>query len=469
MKINSQIELCVRTDISPYRHPRLLEALEKDLTFENPKFKEAERLGFSTFSIPRTLKLLYQSPAGTWYIPRGHVRTVLKHFPDEKIEHLTCDAWNQHVLYFNEDFSLDERQLRCLDAIDKKKQGLILAATSSGKSAIILAAIAKLQQNALIIVNRQVLLDQLLEDAEKYLSGCSIGVLNGRNKEVGQVTFAIDKTLQELLRSEDEKARNNPHDPELLRNKFGLIIVDEVHVVATPTMTSILSRLPAKHRYGLTGTLNQRKDKLDFLVYAQFGEVIAEVSKDEIIEAGRAVPYTVHVLETGAEVTNGPDNESPTTYWKRIDTELHASEQRENVLFEAVRASILAGETPAVGFRYVEPCKRLVARLAEAGLPVSLLIGGVKDPRTVCTDVQEGKTKGIVATYGTFSTGVNIPKLDHLFIASPSYSNQLLLNQLRGRILRNNPGKEKSKVTFLFDEYVFPRYKLNRVVRSLEK
>lgn len=468
MKIHSQVELCVRQDTSPYHHPRALEALEKSLTFDNPKFKEAERLGFSTFSIPRTIKLVHQSTSGTWYIPRGHVRTILKHFPDEKIEQATCDVWNPHVLYFNEDFSLDERQERCLEAISKKKQGLILAATSSGKSAIILAAIARLQQNALVIVNRQVLLDQLLEDAEKYLSGTSIGVLNGKHKEVGQVTFAIDKTLQDLLRNEDERARSKPYDPDLLRNKFGLVIVDEVHTASCPTMNSILSRLPAKHRYGLTGTL-QRKDRMEFYVHAQFGEVIAEVSKDEIIEAGRAVPYTVHVLETGATVTNGPENESPTAYWKRIDSELHASEHRETVLFEAVKASILAGETPAVGFRYVEPCKRLVARLEEAGLPVSLLIGGVKDPRTICLDVQNGKTKGIVATYGTFSTGVNIPKLDHLFIASPSYSNQLLLNQLRGRILRNNEGKEKAKVTFLFDEYVFPRYKLNRVVRSLEK
>lgn len=468
MKINSQIELNTRQDASPYHHPRALAALEADLTFPNPKFAEAERLGFSTYAIPREFKLLYQSTSGVWYVPRGHIRTVLKHFPDEPIENATCNVHNPRVMYFNEDFSLDERQIRCLDAIEKKRQGLILAATSAGKSAIILAAIARLQQNALIIVNRQVLLEQLLEDAEKYISGATIGVLNGKHKEIGQITFAIDRTLQDILKNEDERARSDPQDPSLLRNKFGLVIVDEVHVCSAPTMQSILSRLPAKYRYGLTGTL-KRKDKLEFYVYAQFGEVIAEVSKDEIIEAGRAVPYTISVLETGAEVSSGPENESPTAYWKRIDSELHNSKKREDTLFEAVKASILAGETPAIGFRYVEASKRLATRLNESGLPVSLLIGGAKDPRAICKDVQEGKTKGIVATYGTFSTGVNIPKLDHLFIASPSYSNQLLLCQLRGRVLRNNEGKEKAKITFLFDEYVFPRYKLRRVVSALEK
>lgn len=467
MKIAAQIELDVRTS-NIYRSPMALKSLEIALTFPNPKFQDAARLGFSTFGIPKDILLIHQTPSGTWYLPRGHVRTVLESFPHEKIEDKTVSVWNQFVLYLNEDFKLDERQLRCLEAIKNKKQGLILAATSTGKSAVILAAIANLRQNALIIVNRQVLLDQLLEDARKYLSGCTIGVLNGKKKEIGQVTFAIDKTLQNLLWEEDAKARENPTDPTLIRNQFGAVFCDEVHTASCPTMSSILTRLPAKYRYGFTGTL-KRKDRMEFQVFAQFGHVIAEVSKDEIIEAGRAVPYSVSLLETGATVSSPEKEESPTEFWKRIDSELHASEHRENILFNAVKASILAGETPAIGFRYVEPCKRLQARLGEAGLPVSLLIGGVKDPRGICQEVQTGKTKGIIATYGTFSTGVNIPKLDHLFIASPSYSNSLLLHQLRGRILRNHPGKEKAKITFLFDEYVFPMSKAKRVVRILEK
>lgn len=460
MKINSQIELRVGEDVSPYHHPNALRLLEEELTFRNPKFTEAARLGFSTFSIPKDICLIKQVP-GTWYIPRGHVKTVLSHFPDEPIQDFTSIGVTNSCLYMNEDFSLDERQLRCIEAMRKKKQGIILAATSSGKSAMILACIAEKQVSTLVIVNRKVLLEQLVSDAKKYLHNVPIGTLTGDKKDIQEVTFALDRTVANILEKNDKYA-------DSFKSGFGMVIMDECHIAAAPTLQFIMNRMEARYRYGLSGSLN-RKDGLSFIVDGLFGSVIAEVSKDEIIEAGRACPYSVHLLPVSTEVSYPESEESSTEYWKRIDKEIHASKEREDQVFDFVASLIRNGRTPAVGFRYLEPTKRLHKRLNDSGFPTSMLIGGVKEPKSICDEVQSGKTKCLVATFGTFSTGVNIPKLDALVIASPTYSNELLLNQLRGRILRNNPGKEKADVYFVHDEKVFPIQKAKRVVRILER
>jgi len=460
MVIGSQIQFPVGQDVSPQRDPEALRALEESLTYDNPKFQDAARLGFSTYNTPAKVCLAKQLP-GNWYIPRGLVRTVLKHFPHEPIREQVIFHRETSALYFNEDFVLDERQMRCLDAVgSQRKQGIIHAATSAGKSAIIMAMIAKIKQPTLVIVNRAVLLEQLLRDAEETLAGVTIGVLDGTRKEIGEVTFGIDKTILNMLRAED----NNWQKP--FTHAFGCIIMDEVHQAACPTVNSIMGRLPAMYRYGLSGTL-KRKDRMDFMIHAHFGEVIATITQDEIIDAGRATPYSVVVAESPATLAEAPEEETAVQFWKRADTELHESKEREDFLFEYVLDLLKKGKTPAVGFRFIEPAKRLHKRLSEH-FPMSLLLGGVKDPKGVCDEVQDGKTAGIIATYGCFSTGVNIKRLTDLVIASPIYSNPLMLHQLRGRILRTHEGKAHAYVHFIADPLVFPNHKLRRVVRILE-
>jgi len=472
VKVHSQIVLDVRQSAIPYHHPDALAQLEKALTFDNPKWKEANHLGFSTWAIEKTICLIERTSYGFWLIPRGHIRTVLEVFPDEEIVSEVRSVPNQSVFYSNEDFELDERQRRCLDAIKKKSQGLILAATSAGKSAIILAAIAKLKENALVIVNRQVLLDQLVADAKKYLSGTTIGILSGKKKQGGQVTFAIDKTLENLLRQEDEKARNSPNDPTLLRNSFGAVFHDESHSASTPTMKSILNRLPARYRYGFTGCL-KRRDGLQFFVYGLFGQVIATVGAEELKEAGRITPVTpvVHRLVSGAsEAIFGLEGVEK---WRAFDSFIHKDQCGIQHRFDLVLSIVLKIllERPAARIlilsRYIAPCKKGADFLTQNGIKTGVIIGENANNTALLQSLDNGDIRVAFSTISVTSTGINVKTLSDIILFSPILNNELLLTQIRGRLMRVSPLKNHSYMHIIWDEGCYPQFKLKRLLQKV--
>lgn len=153
----------------------------KDLAYSNPKYEDAQRLGFSTFGIPREIKTygVSTTPSGTVItFARGELHRFLNApFPVNIIEEFPEITHLPNITYENTEFDLDERQERCVKAILNKKQGVIHAATSAGKSAILMRAIAERKVRTLVIVHRKILLDQLITDARKWLHGVRIGVL----------------------------------------------------------------------------------------------------------------------------------------------------------------------------------------------------------------------------------------------------------------------------------------------------
>lgn len=469
MYISSHIALDVKQDASPYHTEANLKALESALTFPNPKWEETNRLGFSTWAIPKTICLIDMTNEGIWFIPRGHIRTVLNYFPNEALLDHTTSSPNPYILYYNTDFDLDIRQKRCLAAMKQKNQGIILAATSSGKSAIILKAIALKRQNTLVIVNRQVLLEQLLEDAEKYLGSATIGVLNGKYKEVGEVTFAIDKTLEKLLKEEDAKAELNPWSHHLLRNKFGMVIVDEVHIAACPTMKAIMSRLPAKYRYGLTGSLD-RKDGMQFVVRGIFGDVIATISADELKDAGRITSVTpvVHNFES----INSPDYShiSGVEKWKMYDNHVHTDKARLRSVAEIARSILIKNKDARILilFRYIAPCKEMAAILSGFDIAVGVVVGENKDNTETLNQLEDGKVNIVCSTIGISSTGINVKTLTDIILFSPVLNNESLLTQCRGRLMRKSPGKQEAFFHIVWDKGVYPEFRLNRIVRQVK-
>jgi superfamily II DNA or RNA helicase len=58
-------------------------------------------------------------------------------------------------------------------------------------------------------------------------------------------------------------------------------------------------------------------------------------------------------------------------------------------------------------------------------------------------DLNSRVKKHVVSTYGLFSTGIDIPHLDTLFLCAPVKS-EIKIRQSAGRLMRKSPGKNKS-------------------------
>jgi len=471
MVLNSIIILNTKS-----KDPSLVKKLISQLTYNNPKYFEASRLGFSTYNIPKTIQTFtFEEETSLLKIQRGEISKILSIFPEEKIN-ISLDIFSkhkqnkEHFIYQNDDFELDSRQRMAVSAIVKKKQGIIHAATSAGKSAIIMAAIAEISEPTLVIVNSKICFEQLYDDAKKWLrdgnakrfdSGSDenpvktplLGRIIAGKKTLGKITFALDKSASKFL----EK------DPRTF-DGFNVLIQDECHVSPCTTFQNVINCIPAERRYGLTGTL-KRKDGMEFMIYSTFGKVVAKITAKELLDADRVTPVEVKTVPFSGEVDPAFFDLNPTQKHQAIDKALHENPMRLGVAM--IHAVNIVNNDPkarvVILSRYVDPCYIIGEEIKRgSGIPVEYVTGREKDASAACKRLQDGTSRIMCATIGCFSTGVNIPALTDIVLISPIFTNELLIHQIRGRLMRKYPGKEKGILHFIWDEYVFPSYKLDR-------
>ena len=85
-----------------------------------------------------------------------------------------------------------------------------------------------------------------------------------------------------------------------------------------------------------------------------------------------------------------------------------------------------------------------------------------EDRESVREIVEKKKEDTILASYGTFSTGVNIKRIDNIVFASPSKSRIRNLQSI-GRGLRKTDGKDKLRLFDIADDLQCDNYTLNHL------
>ena len=457
--------------------------LIRSLTYANPAYAQASRLGFSTHGIPKDLKTCWVE-GETLRISRGEARKVMNVLASiPLVTELTLEdgTINAPIIieYTNKDFDLDERQFRCVDACLNTNQGIIHAATSAGKSAMMMALIGARKQRTLIVVNRKVLLEQLKRDAEKWLGKKHIGTIAGGVMRLGDVTFALEKSL---LKFKDEIA-----------GRFGMVLFDECHISTASSFQAILQHFPARYRYGFTGTV-KRKDQMQFLMHASFGGIIATVTKDELEEAGRTTPVKVEVHETTTSVDPEVFDLEPVARNREMERVIHADEARlgdvcmlvDKLLSEKKSVPCVDERTNeetggheevsvphriAIASRFLAPLERLGEILASnyPKIRFRFVTGKEKNQDENCQALERGEIDVLLTTIPCFSTGVNVPSLTDIILISPVFSNELMLHQLRGRLMRKHEGKEIGTLHFLFDANIYEQKKLQQFLAILRR
>lgn len=471
--------------------PETQKHIRTALTYTNPKWLQASRLGFSTYGIPKEIQTFRFGEDGRVLIDRGEIRkvvNVLASLPmacEFQLDDTTHDR-PADIVYRNDDFALDERQERCVQACFDNNQGIVHAATSAGKSAMMMALIGARKQRTLVVVNRKVLLEQLRRDAERWLGKEHIGVIADGKMKLGNVTFALEKSLMKHM--------------EAARDHFGMVIMDECHIAPALSFQKIFHELPARYRYGFTGTV-KRKDQMQFLMYAAFGPILETVTKDELEEADRVTPIRVQVHETNTSVDPEVFELDTVKRWREMERVIHSDDARhgdvcmlvekllENPVFEA-KASVgnvemapgdvipveggVASVIPAkivVASRFLEPLERIGDILASnyPKIRFRYVTGEEKDQDANCQALEKGECDVILATIQCFSTGVNVPSLTDLILISPVFTNELVLHQLRGRLMRKSEGKAVGTFHFMFDSNIFDQKKLIQFLSILKR
>ena len=341
-----------------------------------------------------------------------------------------------------------------VDAI-RDSRSLSLSPTSSGKSLIIYL----IQQHywrayghrTLIIVPTISLVHQMAGDFQDY--GCT--------DEVYKIQGGIDKeTNAPIVVSTWQSLIKLPKD---WFSQFGVVLGDEAHNFQAKSLQKIMEGLDqCYYRHGFTGTLKSEESKTHRLVLEGcFGSVRKHVSTKDLMDQGTVADFNVkaivlsHSQETRKNFKTALKTVQQASRKYAAEREFITNNQRRNLFIRNLLWS-LEGQNNLVLFDLVEKHgKILEPMLRKDGRQLHFIYGATKgDERERIRHLIENdpiKQHDILASYGVFSTGVNLKKLDNVIFASGSKSEVKVLQSI-GRALRKGNDADKATLYDIADD-----------------
>jgi len=313
---------------------------------------------------------------------------------------------------------------------------LLISPTASGKSLMIYSIIRYFVdkgQKILLVVPTTSLVEQMYKDFEDYSWDSETychRIYFGREKtNEHPVTITTWQSVYKLERSFFEE--------------YNVIIGDEAHLFKSKSLIEIMTKLHhAKYRFGFTGTLDGTQTH-KWVLEGLFGPSYKVTKTDELMKQGHLSQLDIRCIVL---------KHSPQRFETYEDEIQYLISHEKRNKFITNLSLDLKGNTlvlysrvethGAILFEQINTNKR-------GDRKVFFIHGGVDtEERELAREITERETNAIiVASYGTFSTGINIRNLHNVIFASPSKSRIRNLQSI-GRVLRK--GKDKVKAT-LYD------------------
>ena len=333
----------------------------------------------------------------------------------------------------------------------KNNRKLLLSPTGSGKSLMIYALVryyTATSKKTLIIVPTTSLVEQMVNDFKDYGWGADAHVhkiYSGKDKNTDKPI--IISTWQSIYKF-----------PKRYFDDIDCVIGDEAHLFKSKSLTGIMTKLHnAKYRFGFTGTLDGSKTH-KWVLEGLFGKCEQVTKTDDLIKGGYLSKFRIKVLLC----KHAPQHFE--TYQDEIEY-LVEHKGRNNLIKNLVKD--IDGNT-LVLFNYVEkhgtPLYELINSNVDSARKVFFVHGGtdVEDREEVRKLTESESNAIIVASYGTFSTGINIKRLHNIIFASPSKSRIRNLQSI-GRVLRKGEGKDIATLYDVADDIGGQNYTLKHL------
>jgi superfamily II DNA or RNA helicase len=342
-------------------------------------------------------------------------------------------------------FEVREYQWKSFLHAIRKKRVLLLSPTASGKSLILYLILRYLQQNhqrGLLIVPTTSLVEQMFTDFKSYgydSDEYCHRQYSGKEKHTNK--FLTITTWQSIYKNE----------PDYFE-QFDFVLGDEAHQFKAKSLTTILSNCTnSKYRIGTTGTLDGTQTHR-LVLEGLFGPVYQATSTAELIEKKQLADFKIKCL-----VLKHPDAVCKTARGWDYDAEMDyiVKNFARNKFIKNLAIS-LEGNT-LILFQFVEKHGKELYPMIEAEAKdrkTFFVYGGteVADRESIRAITEKEERTIIVASYGTFSTGINIRNLHNIIFASPSKSRVRNLQSI-GRGLRIGDNKEQATLFDIADDF----------------
>ena len=336
---------------------------------------------------------------------------------------------------------------------------LLISPTASGKSLMIYSLVryyTDKHEKILLVVPTTSLVEQMYKDFQDYgwdaESYCH-RIYSGKEKTN---EFPVTITTWQSVHKLDRKFFVD----------YDVIIGDEAHLFKSKSLVSIMTKLEhAKYRYGFTGTLDGTQTH-KWVLEGLFGPSYKVTRTDELIKEGHLSQLDIQCL-----VLKHPSQKFE-TYQDEIEY-LITHEQRNKFITNL--SLDLKGNTLVLFSRVEAHGAVLYEKIntnKQSDRKVFFIHGGVDtEERELVREITENEKNAIiVASYGTFSTGINIKRLHNVIFASPSKSRIRNLQSI-GRVLRKGANKVKATLYDIADDCTYNErrnYTLNHFIERIK-
>ena len=413
--------------------PELTAWANRNLNLPNPEYTKKMRLGYSTWNTPQTLTL-YERHGNRIILPFGTLREILPYLRKGEVYTDFCYAGS---VDYGKRIPLYDYQTEALEAMKKAKYGMLESAAGSGKTQIGIALIQAWGTRALWLCHTADLLRQSKERAERYIDKSLMGTITEGKVNIGKgITFATVQTMVKLNLAD-------------YRDMWDVVIVDEAHRVSgSPTRmtqySKVLGGLSARHKYGLTATPD-RSDGLIRATKALLGEVVYKVPDEAV--ADKIMKVGIKAIATDRGLDSECLNEDGTLNYTGMITSLCKDEMRNLLInrylfMEKEHSCLILSDR-------LEQLAQIMNNLPPEMREKAVMIDGKMTSKkekalreNALEQMRTGEKQYLFATYALAKEGLDVPRLDRLFLATPQKYHATVVQSI-GRIARTFPGKEQ--------------------------
>lgn len=339
----------------------------------------------------------------------------------------------------------------------RKNRSLLLSPTASGKSFIIYLLTRYYGRQTLIVVPTTTLVHQMASDFEEYglpQEKFIHKIQGGVEKDTGKPI--VISTWQSIYKQ-----------PKSWFDRFEVVIGDEAHLFKAKSLTDIMTKMTdTQYRFGFTGTLDGTQCHR-LMLEGLFGSVYKVTTTSELIEKKQLSDFKIKCI-----VLQYDDDTKKmlkaATYQDEMDF-IVRNEKRNRFLKNLVHS--LDGNTLLL-FQYVEKHGKILYDMIKDGEKENVFFvhGGIEgEERDEIRHIVEQQNDAvIIASYGTFSTGINIKNLHNIIFASPSKSRIRNLQSI-GRGLRLGENKESATLYDVADDLIWKNKKNHTILHFAER
>lgn len=379
--------------------PELQESIRKELSYTIPGYRPDEP--------PITIRNMSLIKPGLITIPSGRMDLIPK-------EYEVIDKRVENFVEFPEfRGTLRSSQQKIYDDIEDS--AIINAWVSFGKTFTALAIAGLFGQKTLVVTHTLALRNQWVEEVKKVY-GFTPGIIGSGKFNTSQpITVGNVQSLYKCM------AR--------IEKEFGLVILDEMHHVSSPTFSRILDKSCARYKLGLSGTL-QRKDGKHVVFRDYFSNKVYIPPRENFMEP------QVHVFPCSTRLPDGAN----TPWAKRVNAIAYNDEYQHSI-------SIIASGYAAKGHTVLVVSDRVafLKKCAELTGDIAVCVTGDtphEEREKLVSLVKDGYKKVLFGTQSIFSEGISVNNLSCLVLGTP-INNEPLLIQLIGRVIRELEGKQQ--------------------------